>query len=296
VATTTANAKLGSARDPDRLFAGALKRFLAHRLAVVGLGALLLLLVGAIFAPVLTPYGVRDQDLFNTLAAPSWAHPLGTDELGRDLLTRLFYGGRVSLSVGLLSTAVAVLVGLVVGSLAGLFGGWLDRVLMRFIDLMLVFPALILLILFASLFGTSYLTIVLVLGAVSWMTVARLVRAAFLELKPKAFVEASRALGSSHLRLCLKHLLPNALGPVIVAATLNTASAIIAESTLSFLGLGIQPPTPSWGNMLQNAQAQMTSAPWTAVFPGLMIFLTVISINFVGDALRDALDPRHVST
>lgn len=273
----------------------ALKRFLAHRVAVVSFVMLLALVLGAVFAPLVTPYAPRQQDLFNTLAPPSLAHLLGTDELGRDLLTRLLYGGRVSLSVGLLSTTVAVLIGTLVGSVAGLLGGWVDRVFMRLVDLMLVFPPLILLILFASLFGTDYLTIVLVLGAVSWMTVGRLVRASFLELRPKEFVEASRALGSSRLRLGLRHILPNAWGPVIVAATLNTASAVIAESTLSFLGLGIQPPTPSWGNMLQNAQAQMVTAPWTAIFPGLLIFLTVISINFVGDALRDALDPRHVS-
>ncbi len=271
----------------------AARRFLAHRLAVIGLITLLLLALGAALAPLLTPYGAREQDLFNTLAPPSWTHPFGSDELGRDLLTRILYGGRISLSVGLLSTTVAVIVGTLIGSLSGLFGGWVDAILMRFTDLMLVFPALILLILFASLFGTNYLTIVLVLGGVSWMTVARLVRASFLELKPKAFVEASQALGSSRIWQGFRHLLPNSLGPVIVAATLNTASAIIAESTLSFLGLGIQPPTPSWGNMLQNAQVQISGAPWTAVYPGLMIFLTVLSINFVGDALRDALDPRH---
>lgn len=272
----------------------ALKRFLAHKMAVVGLGALALLVLGATLAPLLTPYGPREQDLFNTLAPPSLSHPLGTDALGRDHLTRLLYGGRVSLSVGLLSTAVAVMFGTIVGSLAGMFGGVVDRFLMRLIDLMLVFPPLILLILFASLFGTSYLTIVLVLGAVSWMTVGRLVRASFLELKPKDFVEASRALGCNNYWICIRHILPNSWGPVIVAATLNTAAAIITESTLSFLGLGIQPPLASWGNMLQNAQVEMMSAPWTAISPGLLIFLTVLSINFVGDGLRDALDPRQV--
>lgn len=272
----------------------ALRRFLAHRMAVAGLVALVLLVLSSAFAPLVTPYGPRQQDLFNTLAPPSWTHPLGTDALGRDQLTRLLYGGRISLSVGLLSTAVAVVFGTAVGAIAGTFGRWVDRFLMRLIDLMLVFPPLILLILFASLFGTSYLTIVLVLGAVSWMTVGRLVRASFLELKPKDFVEASRALGSGDVRISIRHILPNSWGPVIVAATLNTAAAIITESTLSFLGLGIQPPLASWGNMLQNAQSEMMSAPWTAIFPGLLIFFTVLSINFVGDGLRDALDPRHV--
>jgi peptide/nickel transport system permease protein len=233
------------------------------------------------------------QPLLNILRPPTLAHPLGTDELGRDLLTRLLWGGRVSLAVGLFATAVAVGVGIVVGGLAGLLGGRVDSALMRVVDLMLVFPDLMLMILFASLFGTSFLTIVLVLGAVSWMTTARLVRAAFMSLRERDFVEASRALGARHGRIALRHLLPNAVGTIIVAATLNTASAILAESTLSYLGLGIQPPTPSWGNMLQSAQSQMSFAPWTAIYPGALIFLTVLAINFVGDGLRDALDPRQ---
>lgn len=269
------------------------RRFRRHRAALFGLTLLALLVASALLAPWVSPYGMRTQDLSNILQAPSLAHPLGTDELGRDLLTRLLWGGRISLSIGFLATVVAVSVGVLVGGLAGLLGGWLDRVLMRVVDLMLIFPDLMLLILFAALFGTNYLTIVLVLGGVSWMTTARLVRASFLSLRERDFVEASRALGARRWELALRHLLPNSLGPIIVAATLNTASAILAESTLSYLGLGVQPPTPSWGNMLQTAQSQLAVAPWTAVFPGLMIFLTVLSINFVGDGLRDALDPRQ---
>jgi len=268
-------------------------RFRRHRAALFGLSVLALLVLAALLAPWVSPYGVRQQDLGNILAAPSLAHPLGTDELGRDLLTRLLWGGQVSLSIGLLATSVAVTLGVLIGGLAGLLGGWVDRVLMRLVDLMLVFPDLMLLILFAALFGTNYLTIVLVLGSVSWMTTARLVRATFMSLRERDFVEASRALGARRLEIALRHLLPNTLGPIIVAATLNTAAAILAESTLSYLGLGIQPPTASWGNMLQSAQAQFSMAPWTAVFPGLMIFITVLAINFVGDGLRDAFDPRQ---
>lgn len=277
----------------ERQSARAWRRFRRHRAALFGFSLLSLLILAAFLAPWLSPYDMRSQNLSAMLEPPSLAHPFGTDELGRDLLTRLLWGGRVSLSIGFFATGVAVFLGTVLGGLAGLLGGWLDRALMRFVDLMLVFPDLMLLILFASLFGTTYLTIVVVLGSLSWMTTARLVRATFMSLRERDFVEASRALGVRRLELAWRHLLPNALGPIIVAATLNTASAILGESTLSYLGLGIQPPTPSWGNMLQAAQSRLMMAPWAAIFPGLMIFLTVLAINFVGDGLRDALDPRQ---
>lgn len=269
------------------------QRFRRHRAALFGATILGLLVLAAFAAPWLSPYDMRSQNLSAMLEPPSLAHPFGTDELGRDLLTRLLWGGRISLSVGFLATTVAIVLGTVLGGLAGLLGGQVDRVLMRLVDLMLVFPDLMLLILFASLFGTNYLTIVLVLGSLSWMTTARLVRVTFMSLRERDFVEASRALGVRRLALAWRHLLPNALGPIIVAATLNTASAILAESTLSYLGLGIQPPTPSWGNMLQAAQSRLTVAPWAAIFPGVMIFLTVLAINFLGDGLRDAFDPRQ---
>jgi len=217
---------------------------------------------------------------------------MGTDELGRDVLTRIAYGGRVSLTIGVLAMGVAIAVGTLIGAAGGYYGGLLDSVLMRLTDLMLIFPDLILLILLAGLFGTNFATIVAVIGAVRWMTVARLVRASVLSLKSADFIEAARALGASDVTVIVRHILPNSAGPIVVAATLGTAGAIIAESTLSYLGLGVQPPTATWGNMLQNAQDQFTTAPWTAVFPGLMIFLTVVSINYIGDGLRDALDPR----
>ena len=270
------------------------RRFLRHRVALVGLAVLLVLLVGSLLAPWIVPYDPNAIDLRARYQPPSWSHPMGTDDLGRDMLSRVLYGGRISLSIGVLSALVSVLVGTLLGALAGFFGRVVDGVIMRFTDLMLTFPPLLLLILLASLFGTSFLTIVLVISAVSWMNVARLVRASFLSLKEQDFVEAARALGAGPLRVMVRHILPNALSPIIVAATLGAAAAILTESTLSYLGLGIQPPTSSWGTMLQTAQSQISTAPWMSLFPGLMIFITVLSINFVGDGLRDALDPRKI--
>jgi peptide/nickel transport system permease protein len=228
---------------------------------------------------------------------------MGTDELGRDLFTRILYGGRVSLSIGVMAMGLAVVVGTTIGGLAGFYGGWIDNILMRFTDMMLAFPQLFILIILSialrdlpieALRGTAFasvLSIVLVIAILAWMQVARLVRASFLSLKEKEFSEAARCLGVPNWRIMLRHLMPNALSPIIVAATFRVATSIITESGLSYLGFGVQPPTPTWGNMLKNAQEQMTRAPWTAIFPGLMIFVTVIAINFIGDGLRDALDP-----
>lgn len=270
------------------------RRFLRHRVALVGLAVLTVLVLSALLAPWIVPYDPNAIDLQARYRPPSWEHPMGTDDLGRDLLSRVIYGGRISLSIGVLSALVSVLFGTLLGALAGFFGRFVDGLIMRFTDLMLTFPPLLLLILLASLFGTSFLTIVLVISSVSWMNVARLVRASFLSLKEQDFVEAARALGVGPLRLMIRHILPNALSPIIVAATLGAAAAILTESTLSYLGLGIQPPTSSWGTMLQTAQSQISIAPWMSLFPGLMIFITVLSINFVGDGLRDALDPRKI--
>lgn len=268
-----------------------LRSFVRNRLAVVGLVLLVLVVLGALFGPVLSPYDVVAQDMASRLQGPSLAHPMGTDELGRDTLTRVLAGGRVSLAVGALATAVALLVGVFVGALAGFLGRWVDNVLMRLVDLMLSLPDLFLLILASALFGPSFLTIVVIVGLVRWMNVARLTRASFLALREREFIEAARALGVRRRKIVTRHLLPNALSPIIVAGTLGVASAIMAESTLSFLGLGLQPPTASWGSMLEDAQAQIFTSPWLAVFPGLMIVVTVLSINMVGDGLRDAMDP-----
>jgi len=278
------------------------ERFRRHRMALAGFVLIAVFALAAAEVGNVSPYNPEKSDLDNRLAAPSWPHPMGTDDLGRDLLTRIFYGGRVSLTIGVAAMALAVTIGTVVGALAGYYGGWVDNVLMRFTDLVLSFPPLFVLILLTLVLRSvpvpvlrgGVLAIVLVIAALSWMTVARLVRAAFLSLREVTFVEAARGVGAGSGRLMFRHILPNSVSPIIVAATLRVASSIITESGLSFLGFGVQPPTPTWGNMLQAAQDQMTTAPWTAIYPGLMIFLTVIAINFIGDGLRDALDPHHV--
>ncbi len=273
----------------------ALERFLAHRLAVVSVVVVVALGLLALFAPLVTPYDPERTSLGTIFEPPSPTHPFGTDSLGRDMATRILYGGRISLTIGTLAMTVAITLGVFVGGVAGFYGGKMDAVLMRFVDMMYSFPRLFLLILFSVYFGGGFLTIVIVLGGLSWMTVSRLVRASFLSLKQREFVEAARCIGAHNRDIIVRHILPNAVAPVIVAATLGVAGAIIAESTLSFLGLGIQPPTPSWGWLLKDAQPDMDRAPWTAIFPGLAIFLAVVSINFIGDGMRDALDPRHVA-
>jgi peptide/nickel transport system permease protein len=277
-----------------------------HKPAMIGTAIIAILALAAIFAPHLTPYDPEKTELDMMLQPPSLAHPMGTDELGRDLLTRLLYGGRVSLSIGVAAMALAVTVGAVIGGVAGFYGGWVDNLLMRFTDMMLSFPQLFVLIILAlalrelpieALRGTaiaSVASIVLVIAILAWMQVARLVRASFLSLKEKEFTEAARCVGVSNRRIMLRHLLPNAMSPIIVAATFRVATSIITESGLSYLGFGVQPPTPTWGNMLKNAQTNMTRAPWTAIFPGLMIFVAVIAINFIGDGLRDSMDPYKV--
>ncbi len=284
------------ARAPERSqWRMALERFRAHRPAVLGFFVLVTLALLSAAAPLVSPYDPDKTVLLLIYEPPSLTHPFGTDDLGRDLATRILYGGRVSLSVGLLAVTVAVSVGTLVGTIAGYYGRWIDSLLMRFVDMMYSFPRLFLLILFGVFFkGMTIGVIVLVLGLLSWMTTSRLVRASFLSLKQREFVEAARCVGARDRRIIVRHILPNSLAPIIVAATLGVAAAIIAESTLSFLGLGIQPPTPSWGNMLNHATSDMDKAPWIAIFPGLFIFLAVVSINFIGDGLRDALDPRHV--
>ena len=281
------------------------RRFRRHRLAVASLAVLALLVLGVLLGPLLWRVPIDDIDFGAQLAGPSWAHPFGTDDLGQDLLSRLIHGGRISLAVGLTAMAVAVLVGLVVGAVSGMASGRLDAALMWLTDLFLSLPQLPLLLLVIYLFrnalsaalgleGGLFLLIVLVIGGLRWMPVARLVRGQFFSLREKEFVEAAEALGASRLRLVMHHILPNALGPVIVAGTVEVANAIIAESTLSFLGLGFPPDIPTWGRTLFDAKDTLDIAPHWALFPGAAIFLAVLSINFVGDGLRDALDARRV--
>jgi peptide/nickel transport system permease protein len=281
------------------------RRFRRHRLALAS-GAILILMVAAItLGPFAWNVPINEIDFTARLKGPSWAHPLGTDDLGQDLLARMLYGGRISLAVGLAAMFVAIGVGTIVGATAGMSRGAVGSVLMWLTDLFLSLPQLPLLLLVMYLFQNSFkimfgpeggvfILIVVVIGGLRWMPVARLVRAQFLSLREKEFVEAARALGASKTRQVVRHILPNALGPVIVAATIDVAAAIIAESTLSFLGLGFPPDIPTWGRILYDAKDYLDIAPHWAMFPGAAIFLAVLTINFIGDGLRDALDPRRV--
>jgi peptide/nickel transport system permease protein len=281
------------------------RRFRKHRLAVVSAVILAVLILGVLFGPLLWTKPIDEIDFSLRLQGPSWEHPFGNDDLGQDMLARILYGGRISLAVGFAAMAVALVVGVLVGAIAGMSGGKADAALMWVTDLFLSLPQLPLLLLIIYLFRDAlvgvvgpelgvFILIVIVIGGFNWMQVARLLRAQFFSLREKEFVEAARALGASRLRIVAQHILPNSLGPVIVAATIDIAAAIIAESTLSFLGLGFPPDTPTWGRLLFDAKDNLDFAPHWAIFPGLAIFLTVLTINFVGDGLRDALDPRRV--
>lgn len=269
------------------------RRFLRHRLATAGLIISILLILSAIFAPALAPRDPLQFSILDKFAPPmTKGFLLGADEVGRDLVARLLYAGRISLLVGFAAMAVTVLVGTVVGLTAGFYGGRVDAFFMRATDALLSFPTVFLLLVLAAFVGASLLSITLIIGLTSWMELARILRNQTLTLREQEFVQAGRALGASNLRLISRHLLPNSLGPIMVAATLNIANAVLAESYISYLGYGIQPPQASWGNMLNNAQSYFTDAPWIALFPGVLITLTVASFNFLGDGLRDALDPR----
>lgn len=270
------------------------RRFLRHKPAVLSLVVLLLLSLMAAFAPLIAPYAYDYQDftIIGQPQAPSGAHLMGTDQLGRDTFTRVLYGARISLSVGLFSALIAAFIGTLIGALAGFFVGWTDSVLMRFTDVVLSIPILPMVILLAGILRPSVTLIVLIIGSLGWMGTARLVRGRFLALRSVEFVEASQALGGTSFRVMFRHILPNALGPIIVATTLAVGGAIMLESALSFLGFGVQPPTPTWGNLLNEAREYLSLAPWLAIFPGLFILITVLAVNFLGDGLRDAFDPK----
>lgn len=278
------------------------RQFRRHPAALFALVVLGTVAAAALLADLVAPYDPQQIDLVNRWQPPSPEHVFGTDKQGRDMFTRILFGGRVSLAVGLLAMGGAVLIGTVVGALSGYFGGWIDWALMRLTDFFLTFPQIFILLFIAALlrqadvvvFQGGFGNIVLVIAATSWMSVARLVRASFLKLREEEFVAAARAYGASDRRLVLIHILPNALGPILVAGTRGVADAILTESGLSFLGYGIQEPTASWGNILQGAQAQIGVYPWLTLFPGFMIFITILALNYMGDALRDALDPYKV--
>ncbi len=283
-------------------------RLRRHKLAVTGMVVLLLIVIAAVFAKLLAPFDPNFID-------PAWQgnplppcfqdgaacahHLLGSDEVGRDILSRLLFGARISLQVGIFAVVMEVVIGTILGAVAGYYGGWVDWLIMRITDVFLSIPLLPLLLVLTAIVAASsskaalgFGVIVLIIGALSWPPVARLVRASFLTLREREFAEAARAVGNNDLRIIFRHLLPNAIAPIVVQATLDVANVIVLESTLSFLGFGIQPPTASWGNMLANAQANLQIAWWAAVFPGLCILITVLAINYIGDGLRDALDPN----
>ena len=304
-ASAIASQSLGKATASVSPWAEAWRRFKRHRLAYWSLWVLAILALAVLLGPLFYKVGINDVDFKARLAPPSTTHFMGTDDLGRDLLARMLYGGRISLAVGVAAMLMALTVGVVIGAVAGISGGWVDAALMWLTDLFLSLPQLPLLLLLIFLFREAlkkmfglelgiFILIVAVIGGFRWMPVARLVRAQFFSLREKEFVEAARALGASVPRQVVRHILPNSLGPVIVAGTIDVAAAIIAESTLSFLGLGFPPDIPTWGRILYDSRDFMDIAMHWALFPGLAIFITVLTINFIGDGLRDALDPRRV--
>ena len=285
----SASAAAGDVGDPMRNFWHA---FAKNRLAIAGGVVVLCLVVLAVLAPVLAPWDPNRPDLRNMLGEPSRAHPLGTDQLGRDVLSRMLYGARVSLTVGFVSVGIATAIGIVLGALAGYRGGVVDATIMRLVDLMLVFPRFFLLLAVLAFLRPSIWTIMAVIGLTGWMGVTRLVRAEFLALREREFVLWSQSVGATGFRIVWRHILPNAMAPVLVAMTLGIPAAILTESGLSFLGLGVQPPFATWGNILNEGKDAIEIAWWLSFYPGLAILITVLSYNLLGEGIRDALDPR----
>lgn len=260
--------------------------------ALAGGGIVVMLFFVSVLAPWLSPYDPNAIDLKNVLAEPSLAHPFGTDPLGRDVLSRMIWGAGISLKVGLVATGIAILIGTILGALAGYYGGWIDGLIMRCVDVMLCFPTFFLILAVIAFLEPSIWNIMVVIGLTGWTGVTRLVRADFISLRERDFVQAARAIGASDLRIIFRHILPNAMASVLVTATLGIAGAILTESALSFLGIGVQPPTPSWGNILTAGKDNIDIAWWLSLFPGLAILITVLGYNLLGEGIRDAMDPR----
>ncbi len=271
------------------------RRFARRRAAVWSLVFFVVIGAACALAPVIAPYPFDGIDLDSVKQPPSLSHWMGTDDLGRDVLTRMLFGGRVSILIGLLAAVVGTFLGAAIGAAAGYHGGVIDNVLMRITDVAYAIPTLPLLIILSAYSRAALVSMVLIIGLLSWMTTARVVRSQVLSIKEMDYIEAARSMGATDLRILARHIVPNALGPILVGATLGVGNAIMIESSLSFLGLGVQPPTPTWGNMLMDSQATMVTKPWLTLFPGLAILLVVLAVNFMGDALRDALDPSESS-
>ncbi len=285
-------ATIQEAEKGTSLWADAWLRLKKNKLAVCGMAVVLFLIVVAIFTPWLTPYGYEEQNLDLGATAPSWAHWFGTDVFGRDLLTRVMYGGRISLAVGLIATSVALVIGVTWGTIAGYIGGRTDIIMMRTVDALYALPFIIFIILLMVVFGQSILLLFLAIGAVEWLTMARIVRGQVQTIRNQEFIEAARAMGLSTPHILLKHVVPNSLGPIIVYATLTVPQVMLLEAFLSFLGLGIQPPQSSWGVLISSGAETMEDYPWLLIFPGLALSITLFALNFMGDGLRDALDPK----
>jgi len=268
------------------------KRFWKNRMAVAGSVIVVLLFIVSLLAPWFAPYDPNAIDLKIVLAPPSGGHPFGTDPLGRDVLSRMIWGAGISLKVGFVATGIALLIGTMLGAVAGYYGRWVDAVIMRFVDIMLCFPSFFLILAVIALLEPSIWNIMIVIGLTGWMGVTRLVRADFISLKERDFVQAARVIGAGDLRIIFLHILPNAMASVLVTATLGVAGAILTESALSFLGIGVQPPTPSWGNILTAGKDNIDIAWWLSFYPGLAILVTVLGYNLLGEGIRDALDPR----
>ena len=260
-----------------------------NKLTIFGIGIVGFFIIIAVFAPVLAPYNPGQIDIENILTPPSVSHIFGTDSPGRDLFSRMVYGTRISLMVGFIAVGIASLIGIALGAVAGYYGKWTDVIIMRFIDIMLCFPTFFLILAVIALLEPSIINIMVIIGATSWMGMARLMRAEILSLKERDFIYAERAIGASDLRIIARHLIPNAMAPVLVSVTLGIAGAILVESSLSFLGIGVQPPTPSWGNILSEGKAVMGAGWWMMAFPGLAIFITVLGYNLLGEGIREKL-------
>jgi len=273
-------------------YAVAFRRLKKNKLAMIGLGIVLTLILVAIFAPWIAPYDPTEPDLTSSLAPPSKEHPFGTDRLGRDVFSRVIYGSRIALVVGVLIVAVQAMIGVPLGLLAGYYGGTIDNVIMRIVDILLSIPSLVLALAIASALGPGLYNVIIAFGVIGWTRFARLVRAEVLSIREKEYIEAAKATGERDVAILIKHILPNVMPTIIVIATLTMPSALILASALSFLGLGAQPPTPDWGAILAEGRVYLRQAPWISTFPGLAIMFTVLGLNFLGDGLRDALDPR----
>jgi len=284
--------ELTTANQRPTFFGSFWRRFRKNKMAVGGLAVVLLFAVVAIFTPYLAPYDPLESNVRNRLQPPSSVHLLGTDSLGRDMLSRIMYGSRISLLIALLAVALAISIGVAIGALAGYYGGLVGNISMRLVDLILAFPSLFLILTLVALLGPSVWVLIVVMGGLGWTEIARIMRAEFLKLREQDFTEAARAVGTSNMRIIFRHLLPNAMAPVIVAVTLGIPGMILGESALSFLGLGVLPPQMSWGSLINQGLPFFHTAWWLVIFPGIAILLCVLSFNFLGDGLRDALDPR----